>query len=445
MAVIKKEIIQELYKSYRKHIFFGAILDVAYRDSIEIVENSDIQTARIFIRGSYLSPLSSKVTIEFSPKFYSVYIKTKEDILFLLSHEILHYILGHTTESPVYDSRYGRYVTNLAEDIIINQIIYREFGDTAKNLNVTDIYRKNRNEEGKILCPASLFLPPSEWSDEKNEKCRELQEMIKSNNINLERILKHIQQHNPGDLTIIEELVEASQIDKEILEHVIKYVSENIESRICKISGNDITNSARGLATIKQKLVELIKEISIEEYGKIEDICQRGVGVLPYHGRKDFVFLSTDIPPVIYSSNYLFDEGRSFRVYMDVSGSFYSHLPALFYLLESIRDWIAFPIYGFSTQVFPITKKDLSERKFMTTLGTDFDCVAEHILKNRFDKVILVTDGLGNISNKNIKALVSRCKILTLLVEGKKSTVKQFSYKVIGLSKLMKSQYRKKW
>ena len=62
----------------------------------------------------------------------------------------------------------------------------------------------------------------------------------------------------------------------------------------------------------------------------------------------------------------------------------------------------------------------LLEGKVHTTYGTDFDCIAEHMLEHNMDKAVILTDGYASMSPGNTERLKKRgVRLLTVLFGGK--------------------------
>ena len=90
------------------------------------------------------------------------------------------------------------------------------------------------------------------------------------------------------------------------------------------------------------------------------------------------------------------DNRRAF-VYFDVSGSVTDEVPSVAQaLLPYCRRGLC-TVHVFSTVVHPTTARDLAARKFVSTGGTDIDCVLRHVLelpaRKRHRSVVVVTDG----------------------------------------------------
>ena len=70
--------------------------------------------------------------------------------------------------------------------------------------------------------------------------------------------------------------------------------------------------------------------------------------------------------------------------------------------------------------VLEIPFRTLLAGHIQTTYGTDFHCIAEHILANRFDKPVILTDGFANMTNENREILKeSTFRALTVLFGGR--------------------------
>lgn len=89
-------------------------------------------------------------------------------------------------------------------------------------------------------------------------------------------------------------------------------------------------------------------------------------------------------------------ERQTAFIYCDVSGSMHGYLPALLPALAPLRDELDATVWQFSTEVEPLSGRDLRAGRVRTTGGTDVTPVLLHLLRNtrRLPKrVVLVTDG----------------------------------------------------
>jgi hypothetical protein len=80
-------------------------------------------------------------------------------------------------------------------------------------------------------------------------------------------------------------------------------------------------------------------------------------------------------------------------VYLDVSGSMAAWLPVLLEALTESAALVQWPLFGFSTQVHPVTRTELAAGRFRSTGGTHIGCVARHLVASRVPRAVVITDG----------------------------------------------------
>lgn len=80
-------------------------------------------------------------------------------------------------------------------------------------------------------------------------------------------------------------------------------------------------------------------------------------------------------------------------VYLDVSGSMVSWLPVLLEALTQSAALVRWPLFGFSTEVHPVTRAELASGRFRSTGGTHIACVARHIVESGVPRALVITDG----------------------------------------------------
>lgn len=132
--------------------------------------------------------------------------------------------------------------------------------------------------------------------------------------------------------------------------------------------------------------------------------------------RKDLFTLGTGNIPTYY--NRSIDIGSvNYQIYVDVSGSMDSYLPIVGFIVKKLKEYVN-KCYMFSTEVFeqPLNKLDY----YKTTGGTDFDIVAESIIKNKYKNVIIISDGECSMSEENQKALKKQLSNLYYIKTGSK-------------------------
>lgn len=86
--------------------------------------------------------------------------------------------------------------------------------------------------------------------------------------------------------------------------------------------------------------------------------------------------------------------------YLDVSGSQDHVLPVMLPVVSRLKQKIGNLVYCFSNTVDPASVSELQRGKYKTTGGTDFNPVAEHILRNNFKNALILTDGQARLDPK---------------------------------------------
>jgi len=111
------------------------------------------------------------------------------------------------------------------------------------------------------------------------------------------------------------------------------------------------------------------------------------------------------------------DHHEGIAVYLDVSGSVEEYLPRIIGILRRFSHEIK-EIFQFSNKVVRTTLNQLCKGHVTSTYGTDFDCVAQSILENQYERAIVITDGYARLgSNHREKLLQSKTRILSILFE----------------------------
>ena len=147
-----------------------------------------------------------------------------------------------------------------------------------------------------------------------------------------------------------------------------------------------------------------------------------GVSPIPIRpSKRDFVLLAADVPPFHYHNpaHREAHEDRGLAVYLDVSGSVNQHLPEIIGLLHSLKTDLK-TILLFSNKVVEVPFKTLLQGRIHTTIGTDFDCIAEHIVEQGYDKAVIMTDGYASMKEENQEPLKGHgVRMLTVLFGGR--------------------------
>jgi hypothetical protein len=95
-------------------------------------------------------------------------------------------------------------------------------------------------------------------------------------------------------------------------------------------------------------------------------------------------------------------------------------------LLRSLRTELK-TIFLFSNIVVEVPFRALLAGRVQTTCGTDFDCIAEHVLANRLDKAVILTDGYASMKVENLRSLQERKFVALTVLFGTKTECQEFA------------------
>lgn len=171
---------------------------------------------------------------------------------------------------------------------------------------------------------------------------------------------------------------------------------------------------------LSMKKVLLQKFVTKQKLDKFKQTMHRpriGVSPIPIRpSKRDFILLAAGIPPFHYHNQayQLHHQERGLAIYLDVSGSVNENLPSIIGVMRNLKSDLK-TILLFSNKVAEVPFKSLLKGKVETTYGTDFDCIAEHILEQKYDKAVIMTDGYASMKKANQEALEKQ-KVNTLTV-----------------------------
>jgi len=122
-------------------------------------------------------------------------------------------------------------------------------------------------------------------------------------------------------------------------------------------------------------------------------------GVVGRLGRSEALSLALGCTPLFWTApqEQEIEDDQRVQLYVDGSGSMDEQLPFLFRLCTALDEHVGDRVHVFSNQVSTGLLSDLAEGRFETTGGTDFDCILDHALEQRYRRILVVTDGYGRL------------------------------------------------
>jgi hypothetical protein len=391
----------------------------------KVVEAKDCPTACINQEG----------TLGYNSEFVSKYVGCKEDLFSLIFHELLHPMFQHF----IFDN--GQ-LENIAADSVINACISDLYWQWSKRGN---LFKKLYRDKGI----ESILRPGCQLYYSKYEK--------------LYNCLYHrgfTKQLSTGEvIQTLKILVDRKEVGQVILlgshgknadagKTPADILPKNIVAKIAADISSSLQNA--NLSGYSQVLMDLLKESlktkmsirkslladyatrrKIDNFREYFKRPQNRISPIPiYPSKRDLVLLACNIWPGYFRNKIQQDhvETKGIAIYLDVSGSVNKYLPEILGILNHLKNDIR-SIYQFSNIVAETDFKILMVGKIKTSYGTDLDCVAGSVIKNNYDKLIVITDGFASMKPDNQQELLKRkVKMLTILYGGGHSCddLKQF-------------------
>lgn len=411
---------------------------LAERCEVALVDG--VGTARIRRHGA-------GARIELDPEFLREQLRTDEDLLFLLAHEVMHRVQGDLVRQrggP--QSAVDRLAANLVADVRINGALRGHFFRAPVGL--LERSYADASFPGLLLLPPDALLrraaPPGSrrevlWTELPRHRDaleraarRAFQEAGLSGRLpgrfarwytkawlddvaqpGLIRQLRAalpelptcavpllLGDHDPDDAGSGADRLPpgASDLPPE-LEALLRALSE----RLGHGAGGALQEATvelrlqDELAALRRRLRRALTA-GVPRTARQADATARQV--VPSFARRECYQLAAGMWPGLFThpARAPGEDPERVEVYLDVSGSLNEHLPRLYALLAGLRDLLAEPCWAFSNEVAPLPLASLSAGRVPTTGGTDFSPVIEHALARRARRVLVATDGLGPLA-----------------------------------------------
>lgn len=213
--------------------------------------------------------------------------------------------------------------------------------------------------------------------------------------------------------------------------NIIENMSKGFEEQMKNAGFSDVLNDfvvkrIKKNKTLESKIIEdckldLIKKNVRSSFTEI--VREESLIPLKISNRDAFKLAMGWIPPFFENDNEKIaeEQNHGIAVYMDVSGSFYSYIPHVLGVLECVEDLVE-KVFQFSNIVVEIPFSDIKKQnvKIESTGGTDFDCIIAHAVENKFDKILILTDGYAEVNNEDLRKMAREVikKICVVIASG---------------------------
>jgi hypothetical protein len=355
-----------------------------------------------------------------NPGFVAKHCRTDEHLAMLVLHELYHVLLGHTRLYPRVTP-----AQNWAFDCLINAQLCRLFPQPR----YTSFFAQFVKGDGGV---ADLLAPPAGWHPglESGHLARLRRRAVAANprlgdahwrlygddaitTEELYRLLERVAGEG-GDAPLRGQTLLGNHADdapaelhpeamREVREIVARWPI--VERRSGRDQGGELREERIPLGCRRRQAVAVLRRALARAAGTGE------AGLAPRVGLRERVTLSpVDLggdrraavqraaghEPLFFASTATHRAAASaerVRVYLDVSGSMEAVMPPLYAALAGCLDQVEPIVWGFSTQVAPLTHAQLRRGVRLTTGGTDIDAVTTHLLAHRARRALVVTDG----------------------------------------------------
>lgn len=268
-----------------------------------------------------------------------------------------------------------------------NQGKYKKSDETREKINAAKIVKETGKCSKKPLENGYYHFPEEESKEEQKVK-RIIKDVMTSNE--KDKIGKNVDEYSV-------------RMKSNVLQVVANNIAKNIIS--CNVNNHDM---------------------------------QVGSFIMPSSfARKDLFTMGAGHNPIVYTKNISLG-GIKFKLYVDVSGSMDKYLPIVGKLTNNLKEYVD-RVFMFSTEVReqPLTQLD----RYFTTGGTDFDVVAESIINNKFNNVIILTDGESYMTAENKEKMKRFVKNLYYIHVGSNNAKDVFAdltnHKIENISELI--------
>lgn len=365
-----------------------------------IIETNDVETAS-------MEYFMNEYRIKINPNFIKKYSLSRDEIEFVMCHEILHKLNGDFFRSlGKNDGDIGKMLANVVMDININSALLSFYRSDVR-LMFEKLYDR------KSIISYMLYPLKYKYIDKKNaldlianeirrnfhknvEDARELAEVY----CNLWRregylaegyavLIKHFKKHKEKENVIFlgnHEVVYKIGCKTSMTGIMPKGLRNTDEEESVNTRAIERQNL---LINALRKAVSRGSNASVKSYG-----LNKESSAIPSLSRKDLLWMGLGTMPLIYSSEIAskMNDNVELNLFIDVSGSFDNIIEFVYGVITGLNEYNLQGVYLFSTIVKKISISELRSGKVVTTGGTSATAVLEHALKHKMKKIILITD-----------------------------------------------------
>jgi hypothetical protein len=432
----------------------GALLSVLLRAPVEL--RSDVPTARIVRRGSELA-------IELGEAF-SLQLADGAELCLLLLHEAGHAVLGHLRHLATRSPR-RRLAEGVACDLCVNGILLRR-GHVGETLLARSYVEPLDPARGDVPMLSVLLAPPhlllramhrflrrpelrqlASLSEARRVKGYEesLERILQAGGLDAERARAAARLHrgawlldrDPCVATLTEGILALMGGDEDASPQLLGNHEGEGEAldEVAENAGDALaTQPGRGgptrrdrihvprRPTLKQRAFQQAIEAALDDGDRTKRTWTRSV--IPSRcGRRALALQQLGLEPMFWPTRRTRPR-RRVQAYVDLS---YSMRPpvvgALYSLLAALGPRLAQPLWGWSTEVHPLSLSEVLAGVRISTGGTSADAALEHMLTRARSgqasrRVLCITDGMVRLDRTLARAVREELELVLLLTRS---------------------------
>jgi predicted metal-dependent peptidase len=350
-----------------------------------------------------LNMVTGKINFLINPKFF--YGLGEKEQLFIICHEGLHILLSHIERGLEY--KLDSYIANIAQDIVINETLVREFGFDRKYLDF-----------GLSLCFIDTVFSEEDIKRDNIVAGKSFEyyyDLLIKNKNNISQSVVTLDFHLDGDDVVLKDengniIIE---IPKEISDSIIDKIGKSLSEEELDDLIDVLTDSDKAGNLDKGKILSVILEKRRKR--PWENLIKKKIASLQkrkINKEESFKFRPrriTNLDKDMYLPEVRDEEMKEndkFNIvfFIDSSGSCKSHQNKFFNLVRSIpEDKFNVRVYSFDTKTYLLDMKDLITKGGG---GTRFSILEERVqdlksndkeYKKKYpDLIFVLSDGDGN-------------------------------------------------
>lgn len=369
------------------------------------------------------------------PAFCRLHVRTRADARLVIAHELLHAVRGHLRVAPE-RHRGLRGLQNLSLDILVNAAALQWALNDEHPEVLARLYAP-RSFPGCLLLPPTDLLAalPGRWPAsllgqgtarmavrEQPELARRAQDTVAQH---LARLgVRHADAFARAYVRGWFDFPDPAGYWELMRGLFTAELGINPEPPGLLLVGEHGDGS--GVETLSEEVLQQLREseawfgrVSVEAptRDQIDRFCREVAGALdqsadgrttstsfasaptplPRPGRRDLPLLALGVLPAMWHPRLPVRTPRrgGLRVYVDVSGSMRQLAPVLFGLIRALGSQLELPAWAWSVgRPEPMDGDDLAAGRYRTRGGTDFAPVVAHAAERRFQRILVLTDGL---------------------------------------------------